>query len=351
MKILWKGNVFNPTGIATANREILKELKKLGHQVQTTDPFNDKYEVNEGLEDLNHPINVDDKTKTIFADYPNTWRDGYGKLFGFFLHEGTKTPPGWVEKIQMSVEKFFVPSNATRNLFRWSGLKTPIKVIPYGVSEIYKPKKEEDEENFIFLSVNSWTGKMGDRKGTDLLIKAFNEEFGDNPKIILVLKISTFWTNPQDYLRCIHEILGYVPENIMVNSEYMPEKQLVEVYQKADCFVAPTRGESFGLTILNAKACGLPVIVTKDMNSGHMDFCIDDSSLLIDTLGIAQADPQFYCKENYQPIVSKESLKKQLRFAFENKKKLSDKALNNSEKIKEEFNWKKTAEKLAEAIK
>ena len=83
MKILWKGNVFNPTGIATANREILKELKKLGHQVQTIDPFHDKYEFNEGLEEFNHPINVDKDTRTIFADYPNTWRDGYGKLFGF----------------------------------------------------------------------------------------------------------------------------------------------------------------------------------------------------------------------------------------------------------------------------
>lgn len=351
MKILLKGNVFNPTGIATANREIFKELKKLGHQVQTTDPFHDKYEFSKGLEDLNHPINVGEDTRTIFADYPNTWREGYGKLFGFFLHEGTKTPPGWVEKIQMSVEKFFVPSKATKNLFRWSGLKTPIEVIPYGVNEIYKPKIIERDENFIFLSVNSWTGRIGDRKGTDLLIKAFNEEFGDDPNVILVLKISTFWSNPIDYLRCIHEILGYIPSNIIVNSEYMPEEKLIEVYQKADCFVSPTRGEAFGLTILNAKACGLPVIVTRDMNSGHMDFCQDDSTLFIDTLGAAQGDPEFYCPGNYQPIVSIDSLKKQMRYAFENKNNLSVSAFKNSEKIKEKFTWKKTAEKLANAIK
>ncbi len=349
MKILLKGNVFNPTGIATANREILKELKKLGHQVQTNDSFHDKYEFNEGLEDFNHPINVDNETRTIFADYPNTWRDGHGKSFGFFLHEGTKTPPGWVEKIQASVEKLLVPSNATKNLFRWSGLKIPIEVIPYGVSEIYKPKKEVDPDNFIFLSVNSWTGKIGDRKGTDLLIKAFNEEFGEDPKVTLVLKISTFWANPQDYLKCVHNILGYIPENIMVNSEYIPEKQLVEVYQKADCFVSPTRGEAFGLTILNAKACGLPVIVTKDMNSGHMDFCKDDSTLFIDTLGVAQADPEFYCPGNYQPVLCIDSLKKQLRKAYEDKK-LQDKALKNSEEIREKFTWKNTAEKLVEAI-
>lgn len=350
MKILWKGNIWNPTGIATANREICKELKKLGHQVQTIDPWHNKYEVNKGLEYLNHPINVDEETRTIFADYPNTWRDGYGKLFGFFLHEGTKTPPGWVEKINNSVEKFFVPSEATKNLFKWSGLKIPIKVIPYGVSDIYKPKKEEDS-NFIFLSVNSWTGKLGDRKGTDLLIKAFNEEFGNDPNIILVLKISTFWSEPIDYLRNIHEILGYVPENIMVSSEYMPEEKLVEVYQKADCFVSPTRGEAFGLTILNAKACGLPVIVTKDMNSGHMDFCKDDSNLFIDTLGVAQGDPVFYCQGNYQPIVSIDSLKKQMRFAVTHKEKLNKLAFKNSEIIKENYTWASTAKQLVEEMK
>jgi len=137
----------------------------------------------------------------------------------------------------------------------------------------------------------------------------------------------------------------------MVNSEYIPENKLVEVYQKADCFVSPTRGEAFGLTILNAKACGLPIILTKDMNSGHMDFCKDDSTLFIDTLGVAQGDPEFYCPGNYQPIVCLDSLKKQMRKAYEDKKNLSDKALKNSSIIKEKYTWASTAKQLEEEIK
>ena len=58
-------------------------------------------------------------------------------------------------------------------------------------------------------------------------------------------------------------------KDIIVNSEYVKESELVgKYYHNADCFVAPTRGEGFGMTILNAMACGLPIVVTKDVNSG-----------------------------------------------------------------------------------
>ena len=289
--------------------------------------------------------------KTIFADYPQDWKESFGKSFAFFLHEGTKIPAGWAEKMNNSVAKLFVPSKATKNLFKWNGVTVPIEVIPYGISECYRPEKNEKDENFIFLSLNSWTGKIGDRKGIDILIKAFDEEFQPHEKAMLVLKIGTFWAGKIDYAEKMIRLLGHDNENIFINPEYMPEDKLVEVYNKSDCFVAPTRGEAFGLTIANAKACGLPVIVTKDSNSGHMDFCNDDSTLFIDTLGVAQADPEFYCEGNYQPVLSLGSLRKQMRFAYENRNNLAIKGLKNSEKIKQEFSWKNTADKLIEAIK
>jgi len=277
IKILIKGHVFNPTGIATANREICCALHKLGIKVQTTDPWRDDWEFNEGLEHFNNPINCNKDTITIFADYPENWQHGYGKIYGFFLHEGTRLMPGWNQIINR-VDKVFVPSEATKNLFKWNDVTIPIEIIPYGVNpEIYKPKDieqtSEEKENFKFLSVNSWTGLEGDRKGTDLLIKAFDQEFKENEKVKLILKIGTFWQKGVDYMAHIINILGHVNPNILFNDKYATELELAEYYQKSDCFVAPTRGEAFGLTIINSLACGLPVIVTKDQNAGHMDFC------------------------------------------------------------------------------
>jgi len=351
MKILFKGSVFNPTGIATANREIVKELAKKV-SVQVTDPWNSRWDFNEGLEHLNNAIDVaKGDVVTIFADYPQFWQGGYGRIIGHFLHEGTKLFPGWVEALN-KVEKIFVPSQATKNLFKWNGVTVPIEVIPYGVnSEIYHPSKEEKLDDFVFLSVNSWTGKQLDRKGTGLLIKAFNEEFKQDEKVKLVLKISTFWKQPEDWMQCIMEITGKPNPNILFNDSYLPESEIAKHYQMADCFVAPTMGESFGLTILNAAASGLPIIVTKDKNSGHMDYCRDlDSVLWIDAPTVIQGDPQFFCEGNMQALPDLESLKKQMRYAFEHREELRKKALKNSEKIRQEYSWEKTASKILEFV-
>jgi len=348
MKILWKGNLFNSTGIATANREVVRELSKLDLKIQVTDPWKDSPE-NKGLEHLNNSIDVKD-ADTIFADYPQYWREGYGKLYGFFLHEGTRLIPGWSD-LMNRVNKIFVPSEATKKLFKWNDIRVPIEVIPYGTNpEIYKPIETKENKDFIFLSVNSWTGKVGDRKGTDLLIKAFDQEF-KNEKVKLILKIGTFWAENPNYNECIYNILGHENRNILFNNSYLPEKELVRHYQKADCFVAPTRGESFGLTIINAMACGLPIIVTRDANSGHMDYCKGkDSVLFVDAPSVKQGDRRFFAEGNMLAEPDLESLKKQMRYAFENKKELKEKALKNSEDIRKNWTWKETARKLREAL-
>ncbi len=350
MKILWKGNVFNPTGIATANREMVKALVKAGAEVQCTDPWHDGFDFNEGLEHLNNAINAKEAI-TIFADYPQHWRDGHGRLIGHFLHEGTRLHQGWAEALNQA-EKLFVPSQATKNLFKWNGVNVPMEVINYGTNpEIYKPSERTGDNEFAFLSVNSWTGEVGDRKGTDLLIKAFDEEFKDED-VKLILKIGTFWRDKIDYMSSIVNILGKTNPNIIFNDAYLPEKDLAIIYQDCDCFVAPTRGESFGLTIINALACGLPVIVTKDVNSGHMDFCKGrESVLFVDAPERLQGDLTFFAKGNLLAEPSLESLKKQMRYAYENRDKLKELALQDSEFIRKNFNWDMTAKKILEFLK
>jgi len=348
LKIIWKGPVFNPTGISTASREIVKALVKAGCKIQCSDIWNNAYEFNEGLEFLNKPINSNQKDIiTIFSDYPSWWSYGFGKLIGHPIHEGTRIFPEWARYINQT-DKIFVASEANKNLFRWNDVVVPIEVINYGTNpEIYKPKETEKDDNFIFLSINSWTGEEGDRKGTDLLIKAFDKEFKPEEKVKLLLKIGTFWQKDRDYGQCITNILGHQNKNILWNSKYIPENKLVEHYQQADCFVAPTRGEGFGMTLINALACGLPLIVTKDVNSGHMDFCKGRESVLwIDAPEVEQGDPRFYVQGNMLAKPDLDSLKKQMRYAFENRDKLLKKAKKDSDFIRKHFTWDITAQKL-----
>ncbi len=352
MKIIWRGNLFNPTGIATAYREIVKSLTKKGVKIQSSDIWHSGFEVNKGLEYLNNPIDAKDVEYTIFADYPHLWRDAYGRVVACFLHEGTRLLDGWAQVMNTS-EFVIVPSQATKNLFRINGVQPSIYVVPFGTNpELYKPKEFKKEADFVFLYVNSWTGGKNDRKGTDLLIKAFDEEFKQDEKVKLILKISTFWKKEplEFYVNAIKEIIGHDNPNILINADYIPEEKLVEAYQKSDCFVMPTHGESFGLTAINAMACGLPLIITKDNNSGYMDFCRGkDSVLFIDVDKMEQADRRFFAEGNLQPVPSLDSLKKQLRYAFEHKE-LKENALKNSEEIRTNWTWDKSADKLLEVL-
>ena len=350
MKILFKGPVFNPTGFSTANRELVKALLKKGVEIQASDIWHSSFEFNEGLDILNKPLDAKTFDYTIFSDYPQHWRDGYGKVLGFFLHEGTKLHNGWAQ-IMDSLPKIVVPSQATKNLFKLNGVLTDIRIVPYGVNELYFPEEKEKTDEYTFLYVNSWTGNENDRKGCDLVIKAFDEEFKEE-NVKLLLKVSTFWDKKpvEYYIGAINKILGHTNPNILINATYLPEEELAQYYRKADSFVMPTRAESFGLTALNAMASGLPIIITKDNNSGYMDFCRGkDSVLWIDSKGMEQGDRRFFAEGNLQPVPDLESLKKQMRFAYENRDDLKQKALKNSE-IRNEYTWEKTADKLLEVL-
>src|SRR5207247_1086784 len=60
---------------------------------------------------------------------------------------------------------------------------------------------------------------------------------------------------------------------LLLNHQYPPHA-LAALYRSADCFVLPSRGEGWGMPLLEAMACGLPVIATDW--SGPRDFLKED---------------------------------------------------------------------------
>jgi glycosyltransferase involved in cell wall biosynthesis len=52
------------------------------------------------------------------------------------------------------------------------------------------------------------------------------------------------------------------PPVALLYNQALSAARMAELYRSADCFVLPTRGEGWGMPILEAMACGVPAITT-----------------------------------------------------------------------------------------
>lgn len=134
------------------------------------------------------------------------------------------------------------------------------RIIPNGVDvnhfSINGPKREE----FIDGKVNIlFVGRLEQRKGLGHLINAcakVKQSF-TNFRLIVV--------GPGTVLRFTYEraVKDMGLSNNVVFTGFVPSNELPSYYRTADIFCAPaTGGESFGIVLLEAMACGKPVVAT-----------------------------------------------------------------------------------------
>jgi glycosyltransferase involved in cell wall biosynthesis len=125
------------------------------------------------------------------------------------------------------------------------------KVIKNGIDiDIFSPtdcneikKKYNLDGKYILLGV---AGIWSPRKGLSEFIK-LNENIDSNYQIILVGLSSSQ--------------IKSLPKNIIGIPEIENNKELAEFYSVADVFVNPSLEETFGLTTVEALACGTPAVV------------------------------------------------------------------------------------------
>jgi glycosyltransferase involved in cell wall biosynthesis len=143
-----------------------------------------------------------------------------------------------------------VGSRFARDSFVAHGIAAErLRVIPYGVDtqRFYPPLRPWRRPSpFRVLFV----GQIGERKGVSYLLQAYRR----------FRKVDTE----------LHLVGDFVPgaevyqpfQDLFRHTPYIGQSQLPELYRAADVFVFPTLVEGLGLVVLEAMACGLPVIVT-----------------------------------------------------------------------------------------
>jgi glycosyltransferase involved in cell wall biosynthesis len=246
------------------------------------------------------------------------------------------------------MDEVWVPSVFNRETFARAGVHPHrLRVVPLGVDcgvfrPGYQPFTWPPARGFKFLSMFD----LQDRKGMDLLLKAFLAEFRADEDVCLILKVtqhSDRWADAAALLAQIMEReagmpLEKTPPIILVQGS-IPRFELPRLYASADAFVLPTRGEGFGLPFIEALACGLPVIATRW--SGHLDFLHDGNSYLIDIEGVVPAssrDVEYFAGHRWaQPSV--EHLRQLMRTVYSQPDEARRKAQVGRQEISEHWDW------------
>jgi FMN phosphatase YigB (HAD superfamily) len=204
---------------------------------------------------------------TVRHAWPPNWtRPKSGKLVVVQPWEFGSLPEQWVRDL-VGVDEVWVPSQYVRNVYIDSGVPvSKVFVVPNGVDTAKfnpqaAPMKLPTVKKFKFLFV----GGTILRKGPDVLLKAYLEAFTAADDVCLVIKDfggKTVYAGQtfEEKIRAA-QAQPNAPQILYLNDELAPD-QLPGLYRACDCFVLPYRGEGYGLPVVEAMACGLPVMVT-----------------------------------------------------------------------------------------
>ncbi len=124
-------------------------------------------------------------------------------------------------------------------------------------------KQELDAEGPIVMAI----GRMAHNKGYDLLIRSFAVVRARIPDARLLLAVGS--TDPsvreKEQIEELHQIADELElTNSLIFRDYIPDDQLADYYRVADVFALSSRYEPFGMTAVEAMACGTPTVITTE---------------------------------------------------------------------------------------
>ncbi len=214
--------------------------------------------------------------------YPPRVYDAKGliNLTNSYGWEESAFPQKYLDDFNNHLDALPVMSKYVQKVMLDNGLSLPVPVIGVGVDHLLNIKaikvNLKTKKSFKFLHISS----CFPRKGIDLLLKAYCSTFEKNDDICLVIK--TFSNPHNDVEMQIHKCQAKdknCPEIELINKD-LQDKSIIDLYQRCDCLVAPSRGEGYGLPMAEAMLFDLPVITTN--YGGQVDFCNEDTAWMID---------------------------------------------------------------------
>lgn len=140
-------------------------------------------------------------------------------------------------------------------------------------TDIFTPGKSEKLEHPFTFTIAAHFDR---NKNVETALRAFHQAFTGNEDIRMVI--------------CGHgpekENLLALTEKLNLNKQldfidFLPREKLISLFRRSHVVVSSSQNETFGLTLAEAMACGLPIITTR--SGGPQDYVTDKVGMLVDS--------------------------------------------------------------------
>jgi glycosyltransferase involved in cell wall biosynthesis len=261
---------------------------------------------------------------------------------GFTMTEVDGVPADWVRRAN-AMEEIWTPTDFNRRALLACGVKRPVHVIPLGIDpDQFHPgvaRVPNPRGDYVFVSNFEWS----ERKDPELLLRTFNHTFRCTEPVLLVCKINH--SDPGIHVPNAIRALGLDERGgriYFIYNREIPHHELASLYRSADCFVITSRGEGWGLTPLEAMACGLPAIATDW--GGHTAFLDPSDTYPLHVRSLTPAMPSYpYYAGFLWAEPDEEHLSFLLRHVVEHQDEARERGLRASARVRSTFTWRETA--------
>ncbi len=292
-ELMWSGHLYDYSGYAKANREIMFRLAK-DVTIQTT---HDGIAIEPRVVDAMTASSLDQfKRKRISNQaalvrfYVPIMEKGDKYKICYTMMETEEVHPDFISRLNNYYNEVWTPTAWNKRAFEQSGLQMPCYVMPLGVDEkTFKPgvpgdlprcelistkerNKLEVPEGFIFLYVFQPTF----RKGLSVLLECFEAAFQNDPTTKLVIG-ATAHSFGVDYRRNTAETC--LKSKVYLMKGHFGEAEMAGIYRSVQAYVSTSMGEGWNLPASEAAACGVPCILPA--HSAHLEYADDSNCYLI----------------------------------------------------------------------